>query len=105
MWDPNTMILLFLLSVILSQLKLCLGLPWLVKALMSGSSEGDWLVPVQSEGLAYTTISLLLSLILLYTILVASRYGNLMYRIVRLLWFSWQFGRHMWIPPASGSIH
>jgi len=53
---------------------LCLGLPWLVKALMSGSSEGDWLVTVQSEGLAYTTISLLLSLILLYTILVASRF-------------------------------
>ena len=44
---------------------------------MSGSSDGDWLVAVQSEGLAYTTISLLLSLILLYTILVASRYGNL----------------------------
>ena len=52
---------------------------------MSGSSEGDWLVAVQSEGLAYTTISLLLSLILLYTILVASRYGNLIYRVVHLL--------------------
>lgn len=53
---------------------LCLGLPWLVKSLMTGYDGGDWLVPVQSEGLAYTTISLLLSLILLYAILAASKF-------------------------------
>ena len=53
--------------------QLCLGLPWLVKSLMTGYDGGDWLVPVQSEGLAYTTISLLLSLILLYAILAASK--------------------------------
>ena len=66
---------------------------------MSGSSEGDWLVAVQSEGLAYTTISLLLSLILLYTILVASRYGNLIQggpsaQIVGSV------DIHLWIPPS-----
>ena len=60
-------------SYLFSIYQLCLGLPWLVKSLMDGKNNGEWLVPVQSEGLAYTTISLLLSLILLYTILVASK--------------------------------
>eukprot|EP00095_Tigriopus_kingsejongensis_P008041 maker-scaffold201_size263271-snap-gene-1.23 protein:Tk08041 transcript:maker-scaffold201_size263271-snap-gene-1.23-mRNA-1 annotation:"sodium potassium calcium exchanger 3-like isoform x1" len=54
---------------------LCLGLPWLIKALYQGFAEGaEWFIQVKSEGLAYTVISLLLSLILLYVILLASRF-------------------------------
>ena len=57
---------------------LCLGLPWMLKAILEGSgfdgTKGEWVVRVNSEGLAYTVISLLLSLILLYTILLAARF-------------------------------
>ncbi|TRY80079.1 hypothetical protein TCAL_09324 [Tigriopus californicus] len=54
---------------------LCLGLPWLIKAIIQGSTtDEEWLIRVNSEGLAYTVISLLLSLIFLYVILVASRF-------------------------------
>lgn len=52
----------------------CLGLPWMIKALMTGFSDGNWKVVVNSQGLAYTVISLLLSLILLYVILLAGRF-------------------------------
>ena len=39
----------------------------------SGSSE-PWLIRVNSEGLAYTVISLFLSLVLLYVLLLSSRF-------------------------------
>jgi Ca2+/Na+ antiporter len=40
---------------------LCLGLPWLIKAIMTGSTTDEpWMVAVNSEALAYTVISLLL---------------------------------------------
>ncbi len=54
---------------------LCLGLPWMIKAIMTGvSTDKEWRVEVNSEALAYTVISLLLSLILLYALMVASKY-------------------------------
>jgi len=60
----------------------CLGFPWLVKSILNGKGvgnvsshlAGDFLVPVNSEGLAYTVISLLLSLIILYVILLLSKF-------------------------------
>ena len=55
----------------------CLGIPWMIKALVRASSSGhhsEWFVQVNSEGLAYTVISLLASLCVLYCILLASRF-------------------------------
>ncbi len=52
----------------------CLGVPWLIKSLVTGVSYESWFVKVQSEGLAYTVVSLLVSLIILYVILLASRF-------------------------------
>lgn len=52
----------------------CLGLPWLIKSIMNGLENGNWYVVVNSEGLAYTVISLLASLIILYVILVQGKF-------------------------------
>ena len=52
----------------------CLGVPWLIRALITGVTDEAWAVQVQSEGLAYTVISLFVSLIILYVILLASRF-------------------------------
>ena len=52
----------------------CLGLPWLVKSIMNGSSDGSWFVEVNSEGLAYTVISLLASLVILYVLLIWGKF-------------------------------
>ena len=55
----------------------CLGIPWMIKALIKAASNGDqeqWFVQVKSEGLAYTVISLLASLCILYCIFLASRF-------------------------------
>jgi Ca2+/Na+ antiporter len=51
-----------------------LGVPWMIRALITGFQEEKWYVQVQSEALAYTVISLLISLIVLYAILLASRF-------------------------------
>jgi len=53
---------------------ICLGLPWMIKAIQTGVDEGKWIVKVQSEALTYTVVSLLISLIILYSILLASRF-------------------------------
>lgn len=53
---------------------ICLGIPWMIKALLTGAQEDKWIVEVQSEALTYTVVSLLISLIILYVILVASRF-------------------------------
>ena len=56
---------------------LCLGLPWMCKALLNAttnSDPSDWFVRVNSTGLSYTVTSLLLSLIILYCILLVSRF-------------------------------
>jgi len=55
----------------------CLGIPWMIKALLKAASHGEqseWFVQVNSEGLAYTVISLLASLCVLYCIMLASRF-------------------------------
>jgi hypothetical protein len=36
--------------------KVCLGLPWLAKSIMSGVRMGNWYILVNSEALAYTVI-------------------------------------------------
>ena len=52
----------------------CLGFPWMVRALITGFQDNKWFVEVQSDALAYTVVSLLISLIVLYVILLASRF-------------------------------
>ena len=53
---------------------ICLGLPWMIKAIQTGVEEEKWNVKVQSDALTYTVVSLLISLIILYSILLASRF-------------------------------
>lgn len=53
---------------------ICLGVPWMIRALITGSQNDLWFVEVRSEALAYTVISLLISLIVLYAILLSSRF-------------------------------
>jgi len=49
----------------------CLGVPWLIKACLSNDL---WMIRVNSEGLAYTVISLLFSLVILYVVLLAGKF-------------------------------
>jgi hypothetical protein len=53
---------------------ICLGVPWFIRALFTGFHNEIWYIHVQSDALAYTVVSLLISLIVLYCILVASRF-------------------------------
>lgn len=54
---------------------ICLGLPWLIQSILQGSTSDDpWAIQVNSEGLTYTVINLMVSLLLLYLILLASRF-------------------------------
>lgn len=53
---------------------ICLGVPWMIRALITGYQDQVWFVGVQSEALVFTVVSLLISLILLYVILLASRF-------------------------------
>jgi len=53
---------------------ICLGLPWMIRSIQTGLEQDIWIVKVQSEALTYTVVSLLISLIILYTILLASRF-------------------------------
>jgi len=53
---------------------ICLGLPWMIEAIQTGVEEEKWNVKVQSDALTYTVVSLLISLIILYSILLASRF-------------------------------
>ena len=56
----------------------CLGVPWLVKSVMTGVEGSDkaisWMIQVNSEGLGYTVMSLLLSLVILYVILLLGKF-------------------------------
>ena len=52
----------------------CLGLPWMIEAIQTRVEEDKWIVKVQSDALTYTVVSLLISLIILYSILLASRF-------------------------------
>ena len=53
---------------------ICLGLPWMIKAIQTGVEEDKWIVKVESPALNYSVVSLLISLIILYSILLASRF-------------------------------
>ena len=38
---------------------ICLGLPWMIKAIQTGVEEDKWIVKVQSNALTYTVIKLM----------------------------------------------
>ena len=53
---------------------ICLGLPWLARAVQTGLTNADYAMNVSSEGITYTVISLLLSLFILYILLGAAKF-------------------------------
>ncbi|OXU22505.1 hypothetical protein TSAR_004252 [Trichomalopsis sarcophagae] len=53
---------------------LCLGLPWFIKASFFPTAAGEHFVQINSEGLIYSSVSLMSTLILLYTVLACNRY-------------------------------
>jgi Ca2+/Na+ antiporter len=52
---------------------ICLGLPWLIRGLMISNAPVNF-IQINSGGLEYSTILLIVSLILLYTILACNRF-------------------------------
>ncbi|XP_058809388.1 sodium/potassium/calcium exchanger 4-like [Phymastichus coffea] len=48
---------------------LCLGLPWLIKSTILPTTEGQHFVQINSEGLIYSSVSLMSTLVLLYVAL------------------------------------
>lgn len=62
---------------------LCLGGPWLVKSLFFSISPKTNSVSILSNGLAYVTSCLLLSILVLYVLLLITRFG--MNRLLGLL--------------------
>ncbi|XP_014257062.1 sodium/potassium/calcium exchanger 4 [Cimex lectularius] len=53
---------------------LCLGLPWLIKASFLPTSAGHHFVGINSRGLEYSAISLLSTLLMLYTAFAANKF-------------------------------
>lgn len=53
---------------------LCLGLPWLIKASFLPSSAGKHFVSINSRGIEYSAISLLSTLLLLYTTFAVNKF-------------------------------
>ncbi|KAL1116893.1 hypothetical protein AAG570_005362 [Ranatra chinensis] len=53
---------------------LCLGLPWLIKASFIPTSPGHHYVGINSRGLEYSAISLLSTLLMLYTAFAANKF-------------------------------
>jgi len=53
---------------------ICLGLPWLIKSIMTGVEKDIWFIQVNSDGLTYTVVSLLASLFILYIILCIGKF-------------------------------
>lgn len=53
---------------------LCLGLPWLIKASFLPTSAGHHFVRINSRGLEYSAISLLSTLLLLYTTFAINKF-------------------------------
>lgn len=51
----------------------CLGLPWLIRASMISSEPVNY-IKINSGGLEYSTMTLLLSLVVLYAILACNRF-------------------------------
>lgn len=52
----------------------CLGLPWLIKSIITGFESEIWFVTVHSEGFTYTVISLLASLFIIYFVLIVGKF-------------------------------
>ena len=52
---------------------ICLGLPWLIRGAMISSSPINY-IQINSGGLEYSTLLLIISVILLYTILACNRF-------------------------------
>ncbi|KAJ8688421.1 hypothetical protein QAD02_024216 [Eretmocerus hayati] len=53
---------------------LCLGLPWLVKSTLFPTVKGEHFVQINSEGLIYSSVSLMSTLMLLYGTLALNRF-------------------------------
>lgn len=53
---------------------LCLGLPWLVKSVFLPQFPGDYSVKINSEGLIYSSVSLLSTLLLLYGAFIYNKF-------------------------------
>ena len=53
---------------------LCLGLPWFIKSVFFPSVSGDHFVKINSDGLIYSSVSLMSTLILLYGTLSCNRF-------------------------------
>lgn len=53
---------------------LCLGLPWLIKSTFLPNEPGHHVVKINSQGLGYTAISLLMTLAILYVSFVLNRF-------------------------------
>lgn len=53
---------------------LCLGLPWLIKAVLVPKTPGDYFVQINSHGIVYSSISLFSTLIILYIMLAANKF-------------------------------
>ncbi|RYA67727.1 hypothetical protein DD595_26045 [Enterobacter cloacae complex sp. 4DZ3-17B2] len=53
---------------------LCLGLPWFIKAAFLPKVVGQHYIKINSEGLVYSSLSLLSTLIILYALLMLSKF-------------------------------
>lgn len=53
---------------------LCLGLPWLIKSWFFPTTPGEYFVQINSEGLIYSSVSLMSTLVLLYCTLYLNRF-------------------------------
>jgi len=53
---------------------LCLGLPWFIKATFYPAVPGDNVVYINSQGITYSSISLLSTLVLLYVTLAINKF-------------------------------
>ncbi|CAG0893582.1 unnamed protein product [Darwinula stevensoni] len=52
----------------------CLGLPWLIKSSFFPSNPGTKSIDIKSEGITYSTIALLSTLVLMYLVMVLNRF-------------------------------
>lgn len=53
---------------------LCLGLPWLIKSSFFPTNPGEHFVQINSEGLIYSSVSLMSTLVLFYGTLYLNRF-------------------------------
>jgi len=53
---------------------LCLGLPWFVKAALLPKIPGQYYIQINSQGLVYSSVSLLSTLVILYGALFINKF-------------------------------